>query len=118
MPYYDSEEIYDLEQAIKKLKLDNDKLRKQLKEKETRVKELERAGQQGQENQPNYLISFWGTDSMNRQSIGNVSVHFAYRPTMREINQLTAQLQSEFSFVDVKILTINELGLDNREENK
>ena len=55
---------------------------------------------------------------MNRQSIGNVSVHFAYRPTMREINQLTAQLQSEFSFADVKILTRNELGLDNREENK
>ena len=38
MSYYDSEEIYDLEQEIKKLKLDNDKLRKQLKEKETRVK--------------------------------------------------------------------------------
>ena len=60
MSYYDSEEISDLEQVIKKLKLDNDKLRKQLKEKETRGKELERAGQQGQKNQPNYLISFWG----------------------------------------------------------
>lgn len=118
MSYYASEEIYDLEQEIKKLKLDNDKLREQLKEKETRVKELECVGQQGQENQPNYLISFWGTDNMTRQSIGNVSVHFAYRPTMREINQLTEQLQSEFSFADVKILAINELGLDNREENK
>lgn len=40
MAYYDSEEIYDLEQEIKKLKLDNDILRKQLKDKESRIMEL------------------------------------------------------------------------------
>ena len=39
--HYYSEEIYDLEMEIIKLKRENDELRKQLKEKEARIIELE-----------------------------------------------------------------------------
>lgn len=41
MSHYYSEEIYDLEMEIIKLKRENDELRKQLKEKEARIIELE-----------------------------------------------------------------------------
>ena len=40
MAYYDSEEIYDLEQEIMKLKQENANLRKQIKDKEARIMEL------------------------------------------------------------------------------
>ena len=41
MSHYYSEEIYDLEQEIMKLKQENANLRKQLKDKEARIIELE-----------------------------------------------------------------------------
>ena len=41
MSNYYSEEIYDLEMEIIKLKRENDELRKQMKEKEARIIELE-----------------------------------------------------------------------------
>ena len=41
MSHYYSEEIYDLEMETIKLKRENDELRKQLKEKEARIIELE-----------------------------------------------------------------------------
>ena len=48
MAYYDSEEIYDLEQEIVKLKQENAKLRKQVKDKEARIMELDRVEREKQ----------------------------------------------------------------------
>ena len=48
MAYYDSEEIYDLEQEIMKLKQENAKLREQIKDKEARIMELDRVERETQ----------------------------------------------------------------------
>ena len=48
MAYYDSEEIYDLEQEIMKLKQENANLRKQIKDKEARIMELDRVEREKQ----------------------------------------------------------------------
>lgn len=118
MSYYDSEEIYDLEQEIKKLKLVNDKLRKQLKEKETRVKELERVEREKQGIQDNYLFSFCYMNFMGQQGVGNFTAYFDHKPTVNDINRMVNQIMSERNFKNVYVLTMSELGVEKKEENK
>lgn len=118
MSYYDSEEIYDLEQEIKKLKLVNDKLRKQLKEKETRVKELERVEREKQGIQDNYLFSFCYMNFMGQQGVGNLTAYFDHKPTVNDINRMVNQIMSERNFKTAYVLSISELGVEKKEENK
>lgn len=118
MSYYDSEEIYDLEQEIKKLKLDNDKLREQLKEKETHIKELERVERETQGIQDNYLLSFSYMDYMGQQGIGSVTAYFDHQPTVNDINRFANQIMSERNFKTIRVLTMSELGVEKKEENK
>ena len=57
MSHYYSEEIYDLEMEIIKLKRENDELRKQLNEKEARIIELEQVKSKAKWMQDNYLFA-------------------------------------------------------------
>ena len=59
MSHYYSEEIYDLEMEIIKLKRENDELRKQLKEKEARIIELEQVKSEAKWMQDNYLFALF-----------------------------------------------------------
>lgn len=118
MSYYDSEEIYDLEQEIKKLKLDNDKLRKQLKDKEARIMELDRVEREKQGIQDNYLFSFCYMGCMGEQGVGNFTAYFDHKPTVNDINRMVNQIMSERNFKTAYVLTMSELGVEKKEENK
>lgn len=118
MSYYDSEEIYDLEQEIKKLKLDNDKLREQLKDKEARIMELDRVERITRGIQDNYLLSFSYMDYMGQQGIGSVTAYFDHKPTVNDINRFANQIMSERNFKTTRVLTMSELGVGKKEENK
>ena len=118
MSYYDSEEIYDLEQEIVKLKQENAKLRKQVKDKEARIMELDRVERITQGIQDNYLFSFFYMDYMGQQGIGNVTTYFDHKPTLNDINRMVNQIMSERNFKTAYVLTMSELGVGKKEESK
>ena len=118
MAYYDSEEIYDLEQEIVKLKQENAKLRKQVKDKEARIMELDSVEREMQGIQDNYLFSFAYMDYMGQQGIGNVTTYFDHKPTVNDINRIANQIMSEHNFKTTRVLTMSELGVEKKEESK
>ena len=118
MAYYDSEEIYDLEQEIMKLKQENAKLRKQVKDKEARIMELDRVERITQGIQDNYLFSFFYMDYMGQQGIGSVTAYFDHKPTVNDINRIVNQIMSEHNFKTTRVLTMSELGVGKKEESK
>ena len=118
MAYYDSEELYDLEQEIIKLKQENVELHKQIKDKEARIMELDRVERITQGIQDNYLFSFSYMDYMGQQGIGNVTTYFDHKPTVNDINRIANQIMSEHNFKTTRVLTMSELGVGKKEENK
>ena len=118
MAYYDSEEIYDLEQEIVKLKQENANLRKQIKDKEARIMELDRVERETQGIQDNYLLSFCFMDYMGQQGIGSVTAYFDHKPTVNDINRFANQIMSERNFKTTCVLTMSELGVGKKEESK
>ena len=118
MAYYDSEEIYDLEQEIVKLKQENAKLREQIKDKEARIMELDRVERETQGIQDNYLLSFSYMDYMGQQGIGSVTAYFDHKPTVNDINRFANQIMSERNFKTICVLTMSELGVEKKEESK
>ena len=118
MTYYDSEEIYDLEQEIMKLKQENANLRKQIKDKEARIMELERVERETQGIQDNYLFSFCYMNFMGEQGVGNFTAYFDHKPTVNDINRMVNQIMSERNFKTAYVLTMSELGVEKKEESK
>lgn len=118
MSYYASEEIYDLEQEIKKLKKENAELRKQVKDKEARIMELDRVERITQGIQDNYLFSFSYMDYMGQQGIGTVTRYFDHKPTVNDINRIANQIMSGHNFKTTRVLTMSELGVGKKEESK
>ena len=118
MAYYDSEVIYDLEQEIMKLKQENANLRKQIKDKEPRIMELDRVERITQGIQDNYLFSFCYMNFMGQQGVGNFTAYFDHKPTVNDINRMVNQIMSERNFKTAYVLTMSELGVEKKEESK
>lgn len=118
MAYYDSEEIYDLEQEIMKLKRENAELRNQLKDKEARILELDRVERITQGIQDNYLFSFCYMDCRGEQGIGSATTHFDHKPTVNDIKRMANQIMTEHNFKNAYVLSMSELGIEKKEENK
>ena len=101
-----------------KLKQENANLRKQIKDKEGRIMELDRVERETQGIQDNYLLSFCCMDYKGQQGFGSVTAYFDHNPTVNDINRFANQIMSERNFKNVYVLTMSELGVEKKEENK
>lgn len=104
MPYYDSEEINDLEQECLKLKNENNELRSKLRELE------KKAGNAGETEQENWLCGF-SFVRQGMQLLGSTAFYLDHRPTYAELKEMAKQIETDEKISSVCILTVNELGV-------
>jgi len=110
MPYYDSEEISDLEHECLKLKNENRELY-------TKLRQLEKkAGGAGEAKQENWLCGF-SFVRQGMQLLGSTAFYLDHRPTIDDLKEISKQIETDEKLTSVCILTVNELGVQTEKND-